>query len=163
MRYLLFIIILSLSSIVKASEIQFLPVGIEFANEIRASSVVTLDKKELKKLYKQTKYWKRYRTLKTCSFVALGVGVVGTSTCLLWVIGEGFSSNSDDYGGLRNAALATSFVIGASSIPLMVIAYINRHYAVQQVKLSLQPTSFNIDMPNGKRISQPGIGLCLNF
>ncbi len=70
MKYLCLILLLLLPFEMKAQTI------IDSAEVVMSSSI---DIKHQKKLYKQTKYWERYKTLKAIGWCMFGVGTFGTA------------------------------------------------------------------------------------
>ncbi len=157
MKYLYIILLLVFSFDMKAQSI------IDSSN-VAASA--TLDVKYQKNLYKQTKYWERYKALKAIGWSMFGVGTLGTAFC---VVGKGvdlYLCHQEDYNFKKkmwNTLICSGVVIMAGSIPVLVFAYKNRMQAKKSIKLSPACSCISVDIPTGRSEIVPAVGVSLTF
>ncbi len=157
MKYLCLILLLLLPFEMKAQSIT------DSAEVVMYSSI---DIKHQKKLYKQTKYWERYKTLKAIGWCMFGVGTLGTAFCLVGKDVDLYLGHQEDYNFKKkmwNALICTGGVIMAGSIPVLVFAYRNRALAKKSVRLSPACSCIRVDLPTGCSEIVPAVGVNLTF
>lgn len=160
MRYTFFSLFIFCAVIVKAQEYDFFFVAHNQSDMSVYSA--TKDKKELKKAYKQTPYWKKYKVLKVCGWSAFGLGIGGAATTLLVALGSYPNGNSNKDLDLK-PVLYTSIGLAFSSIPLFILSQKNRMKAERAVELSLNTSHICMSLPNGRQQVNPALGLCIKF
>lgn len=129
------------------------------------TTCMTSDKAHLKKLYKQTPQWKKYKTLKAIGWSMFGVGVAGAVGCSYGNIFDAFTNVNYSKGNERTWSVLTGVGVGlvVCSIPVLTFAYANKSAAKKSVKLSPACSSIIADTPAGNKEFVPALGVCLDF
>ena len=78
--------------------------------------------------YKQTRYWKKHKRLKTCGWTTLGIGVPTMVVGFVGAVVSGYESGGDGEG--FGIILGAGAGLTVSSIPLFVFAVKNRQKAI---------------------------------
>ncbi len=79
--------------------------------------------------YKETKYWKRYKKLRTAGWTCLGVGAGFFVGGYALIFAAFLSSDYHAFGIPGGILFFSSPLLVLASIPLLTTAYINRHKA----------------------------------
>lgn len=115
--------------------------------------------------YKSTKYWDRYKTLRTAGWICFGGGI-GFCITGYWLMFASFAISNDRTStvlGVSGALLfLTSPILVATSIPLLSIAYYNRHKA-KHMKFDVGMSSIPTPVFSRNRFSTPALSFALNF
>ncbi len=125
-----------------------------------------MDKAAMKKLYKQTKYWGRYKTLRAIGWSMFGVGTLGTAFCVVGGAIDLYFCHHEDYDREKrmwNTLICSGGVIMAGSIPVIVLAYKNRAKAKRSVRLAPACSCISVDMPTGHSEIVPAVGINVTF
>lgn len=132
---------------------------------VTTSACSNPDKASLKKLYKQTVYWKRYRIYKATGWSMLGVGLAGAVGCTFGAIIDGYTNANYKASNERtwSILIGTGLGLAVCSIPVLTLAYKNKANAKKSVRLSTGCSSICVEMPTGDREVVPSLGVCLNF
>jgi len=110
---------------------------------------------------KDTKEWRKYKTLRAIGWSFLGVGPVATITGFGIVLAGGLS-------GDRRAVTAggiiswTGIFMGIASIPLLICAYNYRDKA-KKMNANLGISYINTQQPFATDLTTPALALTLNF
>lgn len=159
MRYLFIAIILFVSSFeAKAQEAAD-------SSQVTTTTCMALDKASQKKLYKQTAYWRNYKTWRAIGWSMLGVGIAGAVGCSVGNSIDFFTnvnyknSNNQVWSALTGVGIG----LAVCSIPALTFAYMNRAAAKKSVQLSPTCSGICVDMPTGNKEVVPAVGVCLNF
>ncbi len=127
-------------------------------------SSVVLNDDNYKMQYKNTAYWKKHKRLKRWAWGTLGAGVPVTFVGCLVELAVHY--NDDPYDD-NTFGLYTPLLVGAalmlSSIPLFVFSYTNAKKAKQSVSANFTVDNIYVEQPNGRRQTQPAVGIQINF
>ncbi len=114
--------------------------------------------------YKKTKYWERYKTLRTtgwlCFFGSYATAFVGYGLIL-----AAFASSSKftlALGYLGFGLMYTSPFIFLASIPILSIAYYNKHLA-KRMKFDVGVSQIPANNFSRNKFSSPALSLAFNF
>ena len=118
-----------------------------------------------KNAYKQSAYWRKYKRLKISGWSMFSIGTAAIITGVLGEsIDEGTNSNwSPNNGRAWKGVIYSGVAIAASSVPLLTFAYTNRHKAKKRAAFSLTTSNLLVDLPTGRKQTQPTLGININF
>lgn len=115
--------------------------------------------------YKTTKYWGRYTALRTTGWACFGTGI-GFIICGYGLLLSTFSGTSDSWanvaGPMGVIMLFSSPVLVFASIPILSIAYYNKHKA-KNLKLNIGMSHISVRALPQNKFSTPALSLALNF
>ena len=115
--------------------------------------------------YKATKYWNRYRTLRTAGWACFGTGM-GFLVCGYAFLLSTFSTTSDSWDNVAEpmgiVMLFSCPVLVLTSIPLLSVAYYNKHKA-NNLKLDVGMSYIPIKNLSRNKFSSPALNFALNF
>ena len=104
--------------------------------------------------------WRKHRLFRIGACTALGIGLAGMTTGLM---GGAFDDSLYKNTQSWKAVFYTSVGITVASIPLFVLANINKKRAKQAIEFSLSSSNIQIALPNGMLQTQPALGFCIHF
>lgn len=115
--------------------------------------------------YKNSKYWKRYKSLLTAGWVCLGTGVafgVGGYFLLFAAYNTAHDAAADALAITGSLMLFSSPVLIVASIPLLSTAYYNR-YKAKKMKLDVGVSKILLKSASPYAMQTPALSLSLNF
>lgn len=121
------------------------------------TSISNLSRQQLPSLpmaeaYKNTPEWGKYKALSTVGWTTFGIGIAATTTGVILL----FTSNSDLGSNTMSTASKATIISGtaitAASIPIICVAYHNKHKA-KEIGMNMGIT----------RLSAPSIGQNLSY
>lgn len=104
--------------------------------------------------------WRKHRLFRIGACTALGIGLAGMATGLM---GGAFDDSLYKNTQSWKAVFYTSVGITVASIPLFVLANINKKRAKQAIEFSLSSSNIQMALPNGMLQTQPALGFCIHF
>lgn len=127
-RYMFFLILLSLTISSKAVNMDSLSMKNYPPSSTTTAIYVAKNKTGLQDKYKQTRYWKKHKTLKACGWTALGIGVPTMVVGFAGAVVSGYGSGGD--GKAFGIILCAGAGLTVSSIPLFTFSVKNRQKAI---------------------------------
>ena len=127
-RYMFFLILLSLTISSKAVNMDSLSMKNYTLSSTTTAIYVAKNKTGAQDKYKQTKYWRKHKTLKACGWTALGIGVPTMVVGFAGAVVSGYESGGD--GKAFGIILCAGAGLTISSIPLFTFAVKNRQKAI---------------------------------
>lgn len=104
--------------------------------------------------YKQAKYLKRRRGWAVGGVLCLAAGAVG-----VWIGAVAGALDGDIY----KPVFVPGCALVAASIPMFVLANVNKRKAKRAAGLSLNVSNIEESFPNGTKRQQPALGISINF
>lgn len=125
-RYIFFFALLFFTISSKAVNIDSL--SMNYIPSSTATIYAAKNKMDSQDKYKQTRYWKKHKTLKACGWTALGIGVPAIVVGFAGAVASGYESGGD--GEAFGIIICAGAGLTVSSIPLFVFSVKNRQKAI---------------------------------
>lgn len=111
--------------------------------------------------FKDTKEWRKYKTLRAIGWSFLGVGLPSflVGPCLM--AAGSFDGNSAALGS-GYALFLAGIAMTISSVPILICAYHNRNKA-KRMNIDLGVSSIDTNLPFSKVLTTPSLAVTLNF